>query len=80
MAVVPEGAVRAPSNGIEADVVNLRRSHACDKENRRRMVVGTGRLYPTQTSETSFQQTMRHRRRSTSAVADRSRRPAEVQK
>ena len=54
--------------------------HACAEENRRRMVVGTGRLYPTQTSETSFQETTRRRGWSTSAVADRSRRLVEFEK
>ena len=43
------------------------------------MVVGTGRLYPTQTGETSFQETTRRRGRSTSAVAGRSRRPVEFE-
>ena len=40
------------------------------------MVVGTGRLYPTQTGETSFQDTSG---RSTSTVAGRSRRPVEFE-
>ena len=46
--------------------------HARAEENRRRMVVGTGRLYHTRTSTTSFQETPRHRGRYTSAVAVRS--------
>ena len=44
-------------NGVDA-------SRAC-----RRMVVGTGRPYPTQTGENSFQEATRRRGRSTSAVA-----------
>ena len=55
----------------------------CDEraaENRRRMVVGTGHLYLTQTGETSFQETTRHRGWPTSAVAGRSRRPVEFEK
>ena len=48
--------------------------------NGRRMVVGTGRLYPTQTGETSFQETKRHRGWSTSAVEGRSRRSVEFEK
>ena len=54
--------------------------HARAEENRRRMVVGTGRLYLTQTGETSFQETTRHRGWSTSAVARRSCRPVEFEK
>ena len=54
--------------------------HARAAENRRRMVVGTGRLHLTQTSETSFQETTRHRWWYTSAVAGRSRRLDEVEK
>ena len=54
--------------------------HARAEENRRRMVVGTGHLYPTQTNKTSFQETPLHRGRSTSAVAGRSRRLDEVEK
>ena len=54
--------------------------HAHAAENRRRMVVGTGRLHLTQTSETSFQEMTRHRRWYTSAVAGRSRRLDEVEK
>ena len=50
------------------------------EENHRRMVVGTGRLYPTQTSETSFQETTHRRGRSTSAVTGRSRRLVEFEK
>ena len=53
--------------------------HARAAEIRRRMVVGTGRLYPTQTGETSFQETTRRRGKSTSAVAGRSRRPVEFE-
>ena len=44
------------------------------------MVVGTGRLHLTQTSETSFQETMRHRGWYASAVAGRSRRHDEGQR
>ena len=54
--------------------------HARAEENRRRMVVGTGRLCPTQTDENSFQETTRRRGRSTSAVAGRSSRFVEFQK
>ena len=43
------------------------------------MVVGTGSLYPTQTGDTSFQETKRRRGRSTSAVAGRSRRLVEFE-
>ena len=43
------------------------------------LVVGTGRLYPTQTGETSFQETTCRRGRSTSAVAGRSLRPVEFE-
>ena len=44
------------------------------------MVVGTGRLYPTQAGQTSFQETTRHRGWSTSAVVGRSRRSVAVEK
>ena len=44
------------------------------------MVVGTGRLHLTQTSETSFQETTRHRGWYASAVAGRSRRHVEGQR
>ena len=54
--------------------------HAPAAEYRRRMVVGTGRLHLTQTSETSFQETTRHRGWYGSAVAGRSRRLDEVEK
>ena len=54
--------------------------HAHATKNGRRMVVGTGRLYPIQTGLTSFQETTRHRGWSTSAVASRSRRSVEVEK
>ena len=49
-------------------------SHARAAENSRAMVVGTGRLQLTQTSETTFQETTRHRGRYESTVAGRSRR------
>ena len=54
--------------------------HARAAENGRRIVVGTGRLYSTQTGETSFQETTRHHGWSTSAVAGRSRRSVEFEK
>ena len=46
----------------------------------RRMVVRTGRLYPTQTGETPIQETTRHLGWSTSVVASRSRRFVEFEK
>ena len=52
---------------------SLATHHARAEESRRRMVVGTGRLCPTQTSEKSFQETMRRRGRSEPTVAGRSR-------
>ena len=54
--------------------------HAPATEDRHRMVVGTGRLHLTQTSETSFQETPRHRGWYASAVAGRSRRHVEGEK
>ena len=49
--------------------------HTRAAENSRAMVVGTGRLQLTQTSETTFQETTRHRGWYESTVAGRSRRP-----
>ena len=46
--------------------------HARPEETHRRKVVGIGRLYHSQTGDTSFQETKRRRGRSTSAVAGRS--------
>ena len=54
--------------------------HAPATEGRHVMVVGTGRLHLTQTSETSFQETTRHRGWYASAVAGRSRRHDEGQR
>ena len=59
---------------------SLATRHARAAKNGCRMVVGTGRLYPTQTGETSFQETTRHRGLSTSAVAGRSLRSVEFEK
>ena len=75
-----KGLLRPEKGGKLRRNQRLATRHARADETRRRMVVGTGRLCPTQTGENSFQETTRRRGRSTSAVTGRSRRLVEFQK
>ena len=65
--------------GSYGGVAGLRRVTRLPQKTVNGMVVGTGRLHLTQTSETSFQETTRHRGWYASAVAGRSRRHVEGQ-
>ena len=76
----PKSLLRPEKGGKLRRSQRLATRHERTEESRRRMVVGTRCLYPTQTGENSFQETTRRRGRLTSAVAGRSHRLIEFER